>query len=358
MTPLGGQEGDRDTKCASPGADRRRPVCTVVAIADRRYAPGLKAAVASAVAAASGNCDYDFRIVDAGLAPDTIDNLASTVERIGRNRGVRAIVSTLGIDSARLAALPERRGSRAFYAKLLIPEALPEIDAIVHLDVDVLCFLGIEAVRPPAGEDTFLLAGVRDFFGVIERDCPWLDQVPKAERRLPYINSGVMWMNLRRLREMNFTEKAIAARTAVHKARFADQAVFNFLCRNKIHLLSDAINYRTQIGATGPLCAGDLDLNIHYISPSKPWLGPPSTSTWLAHNLWHQAYRAIFPESDSAGMPDASQAPGDIRSIRIKAALYRLINPRRAEHYRKDLRSVGDPGCILKKAAAYWKAKA
>ena len=332
-------------------ASTHRPLLTIVSNADERFFPGLAVAVASAVAAASGAFDYHFLIVDGGLAPDSLDGLARTLAAIGARRGIRATLEPLVIDQNRLQALPERRGSRMTYAKLVLPEILPALDSIIYLDADILCFRGLEAVRPVAGESRWLLAGARDFFAVIGKDCPWLDQVPPGERNLPYINCGVMWMNLQRLREMDFTSRAIRARAAIGQARQGDQSVFNFLCRGQSFILPDEINHRTAIGSTRPFCEGNLDLNIHYIGSPKPWLGPPKTSTWLAHCLWQQARAALFPNLPVGVTPP----PHDLSAIRRKAALYALFNPRRAAHYRSDLCSLRDPGGLLAKAKAHWE---
>ena len=335
----------------TPPTPAPRPVLAIVSNADTRFMPGLAVAVASAVAAASGDFDYRFLILDGGLPENALRDLSNTLQPIAARKGIRAWIEPLAIDENRLAALPERRGSRMTYAKLVLPEILEKLDSIIYLDADVLCYKGIESVHPPAGETSWLLAGARDYFWVISKDCPWLDQVPPAERKLPYINCGVMWMNLKALREMDFTEASITARAAIGNARQGDQAVFNFLCRGRSFILPDAINHRTAIGSSRPLCEGNLDLNIHYIGAPKPWLGPPKTSNWLAHRLWHQAQSRIFP--DLAEIPPTLPTH-DLPSIRKKALLYSLLNPSRAAHYRSDVRSLTDPSGILQRAENHW----
>jgi len=328
-----------------------RPVLTVVSNADEKFFPGLAVAVASTVAAASGKYDYHFLILDGGLAATSLDGLRERVQQIAGKKGIQVTLEQLVIDQNRLLALPERRGSRMTYAKLVLPEILPHLDSIIYLDADVLCFTGIEQVHAPQGQGHWLLAGALDFFAVIEKDCPWIEQVPTAERRLPYINCGVMEMNLKGLREIDFTDRAITARAAIAHARQGDQSVFNFLCRGRSYILPEAINHRTSIGATRPLCEGDLDLNLHYIGSPKPWLGGPKTSNWLAHSLWHQANHHLF-STGKAAMP--ALPTRDLTTIRSKALLYTLSNPTRAAHYRSDIRSLKDPAGILKKAEEHW----
>ncbi len=328
-----------------------RPTLHIVSNADGKFLPGLEVAVASAVAAASGAFDYHFLILDGGLPAGAMESLGSSIASIAAARGIEAKIEPLVIDQSRLAALPERRGSRMTYAKLVLPEVLSQLDSIIYLDADVLCFAGLENVRPPENETQWLLAGALDYFSIIEKDCPWIDQVPPAVRKLPYINCGVMWMNLKGLRDMDFTSRAIEARAAIGNARQGDQSVFNFLCRGKSFILPPRLNHFTAIGSARPLCEGNLDLNIHYIGSPKPWLGPAKTSNWLAHRLWHQARAALFPGSTA----DSPQSPPhDLASIRRKALLYALLNPSRAAHYRCDLRSLSDPGGILELANRHW----
>lgn len=328
-----------------------RPQLTIVSNADENFFPGLAVAVTSAVAAASGDCDYHFLILDGGLSVDSFSQLREAVRAIGAKKGIMVTLERLEVDQTRLLALPERRGSRMTYAKLVLPEILPHLDSVIYLDADVLCFTGLEKVHAPVGQGHWMLAGAQDFFAVIQKDCPWLEQVPTSERTLPYINCGVMWMNLKGLREMNFTEKAITARASILNARQGDQSVFNFLCRGKSYILPEWVNHRTSIGSTRPLCEGNLELNLHYIGSPKPWLGSPKTSNWLAHQLWHLARETLFP---AAGKQNSALPPHDVSKIWNKSLLYSFTNPTRAAHYRSDLRSLSDPGRVLEKAAARW----
>lgn len=326
-----------------------RQTLHIISNADGKFLPGLEVAVVSAVAAASGASDYHFHILDGGLPAGSLEKLGGFITRIAAHRGIRVSLEPLIIDQNRLTALPERRGSRMTYAKLVLPEVLSSLDSVIYLDADVLCFAGIEGVLAPGNE--WLLAGARDYFGVIEKDCPWLDQVPPAERKLPYINCGIMWMNLAGLRKIDFTSRAIEARAAVGNARQGDQSVFNFLCRGRSFILPPRLNHFTSIGSARPLCEGDLDLNLHHIGSPKPWLGPPKTSNWLAHRLWHQA-RSMLKAGTADHVPDP---PHDLTFIRRKAALYGILNPKRAAHYRCDIRSLDDPGDVLGQAARHWR---
>lgn len=160
-------------------------------------------------------------------------------------------------------------------------------------------------------------------------------------------------MNLKGLRDINFTDLAINARASIGEARHADQAIFNYICRGRSFILPRGINHMTTIGSSWPLCNGELELNLHYIGSPKPWLGPSKTSNWLAHKLWHQACKALFP---SMAQPEQNTTPHDFQTIRRKALIYSLINRSRFFHYRCDIRSLQDPGRVLLKAQSYWNS--
>jgi lipopolysaccharide biosynthesis glycosyltransferase len=329
-----------------------RPKLHIVSNSDEKFFPGLQVALSSAVAAASGEFDYHFIVLNGGMDPASLARLAQIIAKIGERKGIQVKLESITIDEALLSPFPARRGSRMTYVKLILPQILPHLDEIIYLDADVLCFSGIEMVRPPQGGHDFLLAGARDFFGEIRQDCPWLDQVPARERRFPYINCGIQWLNLQGLREAAFTEKAIALLDSCDAPRYGDQTIFNFLCRGKIHLLTASINHRPAIGTASRLCEGNLDLNLHYIGSPKPWLGAPTTSNWLAHRLWQQAQAALFPEAPKP----TTAPPGDLAAFRRKARLYYWFNPLRGIHYRKCLRSLQDPGSLIKLGSKHWSA--
>ena len=86
-----------------------RPTLHIVSNADERFYPGLAVAVASAVAAASGNYDYHIRILNGGLQPESISQLRATVESIATKKGIRAVLETLEVDQNRLMKLPALR---------------------------------------------------------------------------------------------------------------------------------------------------------------------------------------------------------------------------------------------------------
>lgn len=334
--------------------DSARPVLTVVSNSDEGFFEGLRLAVASALAAASGKYDYHFLILDGGLSQEKMDALAVVLDGIAAKRGINVKLELLHIDQNRLAALPERRGSRMTYAKLVLPEVLSDLQSIVYLDADVVCFAGLEDFMIPDEEaDQWLLAGIRDFFSVIENECPWLDQVPQSERKLPYINCGIMWINLEGLRKMGFTDKAITARAALPNARQGDQSVFNFLCRGKIKLLPAKLNHCAALGANRLLLEAGLDSNVHYIGARKPWKKEPKTSNWLVHKLWHQARARVFGGIDLA-TNSGDARPFDEREVRRKGLFYTVLNPKRGSDYRADLRSLEDPTGLFAEASDYW----
>ncbi len=343
-----------------------RPTLHIVSNADARFFPGLAVAVASAVAAASGKYNYHFFILDGGIPTESLSQLRTTIASIASKKSIRVTLEPLEIDQGRLMNLPALRGSAMTYAKLLLPEALPHLDSVIYLDADVLCFTGIEAIQTlPDTSQSWLLAGARDHIKIIGRDCPWNQQISKVEQNFPYINAGMMWMNLKQLRKLkpeNFGTTSplslldlaaqLLQKTSKIKNFRHDQTLLNFLCRGRIFILPDTLNHRTAIGSSRLLCEGNLDFNLHYIGSPKPWLGDPKTHNWLAHCLWHQARALLFPALPEKICPP----PANLSIIRRKSVLYRLLNRQRAAHYRSDLLALSDPGGVIANAKIHWQA--
>lgn len=325
-------------------ARMRRPL-HLVSNADARFFPGLAAALLSAVDQASGQWDYRIYVLDGGLEVDAMKWLQARLLEHGARKGIAVQLESLQVKEEMLASLPERRGSRMTFAKLLLPQLLPDLDELIYLDSDVLYFAGVEGIRPAdEAARKHYLAGVLDFTRVLRNDCPWQKGLSREELEMPYINAGVMWMHLARLREDRIGEQGIALRAATPAMRRGDQPVFNYFCRGQMHLLLENMNYCLSLGSVGKLLAAATckpRMNLHYIGSPKPWLGAPVTHKYLAYNIWHHYAReigldAFYEAPEKLPLP----TPDDYASYRSKAFWYRFINPQRAQHYRDAVRSV------------------
>jgi lipopolysaccharide biosynthesis glycosyltransferase len=200
------------------------------------------------------------------------------------------------------------RSSKAIYFRMLLPELLPDIDKIIYLDIDlIVCEPLLNLYNTDIGDN--LLAGVLNHFNsrirwlVLEHN--FLYKELKLNRK-EYINSGVLIMNLQKLREINLTKLWI---DLSQKYLFwaVDQDILNCICEGKKFLLPLKYNYN-------PLCITDFEILasekmirqddmedaknaaaiIHFFGKKKPWKTDcPASEIW-----WKYAKMLNYSKND------------------------------------------------------------
>lgn len=181
------------------------------------------------------------------------------------------IVDVIDADEAsvakRLAEFPEYHGSRATFAKLLIPELLPKVDWALYLDGDTLVLGDICEVFKWCDESK-LIVGSRDpedFNLGPDDETPWLKL-----RRLSFstkICAGVMLMNLKAMREEMVLTQCLAFFERYGIPPLNEQTALNCVCTGRIGRLPP------QWGVFS-MCPENVDFTksaiIHY-PQDLPW---------------------------------------------------------------------------------------
>ena len=305
--------------------------------ADQHYFDGLAVTLISALQAASGQYHYHFHVLDGGIQTESIAQLTELIRVHAAQKGTQADITFHQIDFSLLSHLPQWRGSHMTYTKMLIPELIPHEDSAIYVDSDTLLNRGVENIFiTPKPEDT-LIAGVRDYYHFLKREHPAGATLSDEDMQSPYINAGVMWLNLAGLREINILESTAEVIKAHPDILKGDQTLFNYVCRNRIHLLPDNHNLCLSLG-TGMRVANKWQAtNLHYIGKDKPWFCRPSTTQFFAQNLWHQkALEYGLYDEPNSNFPDA---PLDLAKIK-KKRWTNIFNPKRALRYRDDVKST------------------
>jgi lipopolysaccharide biosynthesis glycosyltransferase len=175
----------------------------------------------------------------------------------------------------------------AMYLRLLIPSLIPGPRAL-YLDADTLVLKDLSALYfTDLGGN--LIAGVIDGFG------HETSKVPRADGD-PYLNSGVLLMDLDALRSDRMLEKATALYLEhEHELAWPDQCVINKYAEGRKLVLHPGWNCRVSAYDIGPgqfdgvLSEPDLSI-LHFVSFVKPW------QTWsdprISDFWWQYARRA------------------------------------------------------------------
>jgi len=132
--------------------------------------------------------------------------------------------------------------STAALFKFLLPEILPTADQVLYLDGDILInrdlyeyFKGIEL-------GNHYVAAMKDINVMKRKKVPPLERL--GAKHQSYFNSGVMLLNLKKMREEGMTEQLIEFKKH-KKSSYMDQDAFNFCFKGDVLFLPPKINYLT-----------------------------------------------------------------------------------------------------------------
>lgn len=172
---------------------------------------------------------------------------------------------------------------RITYLRLLVPDLLSH-DKVLYLDTDTLAVSDIAPLLEADVGDNYF-AGVHDPVGGQS------SKVPRAVDDT-YINSGVLLMNLEKLRKDRFVEKVRSIYAQYERQiTWSDQCLINKYAENKKLIMGSECN--RQIFPNG-IKGEDWDLLIaknetkvfHFVGSIKPWMewcNPRVSSTWWSY---------------------------------------------------------------------------
>lgn len=252
----------------------KRPADRVVHIAlcsDRNAADGLAGVIASASRHLNPACSLHIHIIDCGLGEAVQHRLQATTARLNRTQ-----IEFLQLPASKLSRFPFPSAhvhvTLAAYGRLLIHELLPDIDRLIYLDCDLLVmrdlselyFLDLEG-KPLAAAPDLIIGRVGSEMETLVQDIPGIDP------QLPYLNSGVLLLDLSALRQMDVSDLYSKALRKV-SAKFHDQTLLNTVFHGRWKVLPSSWN-RTVFLLP--------DFNIFRDRPNTIW------HLFRTHKPWH-----------------------------------------------------------------------
>lgn len=238
-----------------------------------------------------------FFTIDNGYAPFLAVALSSAVKNANRDRHYRAIVlhedlseenaaklKKLQSDNFKIELIPmkanfelldDRRANRlrcdyfthTIYFRLFIPSMFPQYDKGIYIDSDVIFTDDIAKLYDIEIGDSFF--GACNDLSIADIP-PLVAYTEKAigVKKEEYINSGVLLMNLKKMREVNLENHFLNLLNTYHFESIApDQDYLNAMCNGKIYYLDEKWDAMPN-EARAPLQKTGI---IHYNLFSKPW---------------------------------------------------------------------------------------
>ena len=154
----------------------------------------------------------------------------------------------------------------AIYFRLFIPQLFSQYDKAVYLDCDTVLLQDVARLyTTPIGNN--LVGAVVD--GAVASVTAFKEYTKNALgiSSDKYFNSGVLVMNLKKMREMGFCNTFSKVLASYEFIVAPDQDCLNLICKGKVYYLSKAWN-------TMPIEAGkrgEKPALVHYNLSMKPW---------------------------------------------------------------------------------------
>ncbi len=153
----------------------------------------------------------------------------------------------------------------AIYYRLMIPEMFPQYDKVVYMDCDTVLLTDIAKLYTIDIGDNYIGAVADQAVAVVPAFVEYVKNALgiTADK---YFNSGVIVMNLKQFREIDFYERFNAVLRSYNFTIAPDQDCLNLICKDKVHFYDGGWNQM-------PIAGNDAENAklIHYNLTMKPW---------------------------------------------------------------------------------------
>ncbi len=234
---------------------------------DDSYAPYLGVALSSLIRNASKAFTYQVIVLYRELSNRNRRKLAALA---AENFEIRFVPMKDGLDG-----ITDRMSNRlradyftlTIYFRLFIPAMFPEYDKGIYLDSDIVVPGDISELYRTELADNLLAAAADHSVVGVPQLAKYIESGVGVERHR-YINSGVLLMNLKRLREAQLGRRFLELMNTYHFDCVApDQDYLNAMCSGKIVYLPAVWDAMPTEGAE-PMKDPKL---VHYNLFAKPW---------------------------------------------------------------------------------------
>ena len=249
---------------------------------DDSYAPFLSVALKSAIDNSKLENNYRAIIMFESLSQDNRERLGGLatdnfkIDFVEMNEGLETITDRL---SNRIRS---EYFTLTIYFRLFIASMFPEYDKAIYIDSDIILEEDIAELFSIDIGDNFIGA-CRDasIDGIVPFQS-YVEQVVGVDRN-DYVNSGVLLMNLKKLRDADFDKHFLFLLNTYHFDSVApDQDYLNAICKGSIYYLSPKWN--AMPNEQKPKIEGAK--LIHYNLFSKPWC---YDGLQYGERFWHYA---------------------------------------------------------------------
>ena len=258
----------RDKDNAGFGCTAHLQVVHIALAANHRYLPGLLATLSSMLLASRSRERLAFHVLAEGLTDEDEHVVSSMATRCGAALPVEFLHPDMGPIRR---TFKDYKGSHAAFLRLYLCDLMPTEDWVIYADVDTLWFRDPCELWDERDDSVSVLwcldcpsiaTGVREYS---------LQFNPRFDTNR-YACSGVVLMNLRRMRETGFISKCENFVKKWGTPFFVDQDILNTICLNDAKLLDRRWDcMMPEHGAAHAVVIHCNGIGGHFDIPMRSW---------------------------------------------------------------------------------------
>ena len=207
---------------------------------DQGFVPQLLVASASAIHAARGSGNVvSVHVLDCGIDEETWNIYSTKICALAKRSHVDSKIVRHSIDMGVFSDLPSwTNGSRATWARLLLPEILRDIECCVYSDCDVLFIDNPVGILDELDNSGKIIIGHRNPFADKGPDATWFRDNGLPYTPENYLCAGLLGVNLEKLRASHATDACRQFLRRFPRPISMDQTVINHICGTDKGVLS------------------------------------------------------------------------------------------------------------------------
>lgn len=256
---------------------------------DNDYSPFVSIAISSLIEHADKNKEYHIHIVYESITEDNKSKLKALETSYAKikftkmNDVLKCVTNKIG---NRLRA---DVFTLTIYFRLFLPDMFPMYDKAIYIDSDTVILNDISHLYNIELNDN-LIGAVNDKSVVLVEPLALYIENYVGVDRYKYINSGLLLLNMKRLREVKIGERFLELYNKYELETLApDQDYINALCLGKITFL----DYEWDTMPIDGVEEAKNPFIVHYNLFAKPW---HYDDVQYEEYFWKYARRSIFYE--------------------------------------------------------------
>lgn len=237
----------------------------IVFSADDKYAKHLGVAVVSILDNNTSNNRINFYILSANISKSNQEMLEALT---GRYKNVK--IRFVFIDDKVFDSFPLniKHVTKEAYFRYMIADALPKIKKALYLDVDILVLGDLYNLWLTNIGDYFIAGSHKEYFA---KEFPGYKEYIGLKNDDIYINSGVMLLNLDKIREFNKVKELFNNTKKLRNIiKIQDQDIINITFNRNIKNISNIYNY-TESDRKEKSRKNSEVIIAHFNTSNKPW---------------------------------------------------------------------------------------